>query len=1363
MLQLARGQRVVTDYQFVSPVVELSQNTVTSIIQDHNGFLWLGTRSGLNQYDGINVRTFMYEEEDSLSLCNNYVRALALTRDNKILVGTLAGGYCVYDEETETFTKLPALKHPDELEFATIAAFYEDEIGNIWMGTERNGLFMWNKEEQTFHQYRRNENDAWGITSNRVTAVVGDGRGNIWVSTWGGGLNLYDSNTKRFIPFVKGETVTSPSSNIIRCMSVRNGDLWLGLDRGVDKVSYDNKGKYRFEHLDVKSDNGEEPFVLTLLIDSQQRLWVGSENHGVCVMDLETKDRQWYASNSRHRYGIQNNSIWSLWEDTKGVVWIGTFNRGLYKLDQDNWKFPVYKHNPYDPHSLSQSAVSSFCEDEEGNVYVATDGSGLDYWDVKEDRFRHYDKENNPGMVDEVLSVIMDRNDNVWMGTWQGGAWIKRKGDNRFRAFPLKHDFDLQGDKENIFAIKEDRQGRIWFSVFRGGLLMYDPASGSYQSYSHDERNPASISSNLVRHLYQDNKGRYWVGTEGAGLNLLEDPNLGGFSCFKYDSEDSTSLSDNAVQCVLEDVQHKVWVGTSRGLNSYDEETGNFRRFGIKEGFADEVIHSMEIDEEGVFWLSTNKGIIRFDPRTLQVRNFDLNDGLQAMEFFKHSSYRLSNGDLLFGGVEGFNVIDPSQISDEFEKPQVYLVDFKLSNISIKKHQEVKLQGDLMHSPEVELKYDQNDFSLEFSQINFSQTQKNQYAYRLKNYDQGWQEAGNRREAYYTNVPPGAYVFEVKGTDNGGTWSDKQASMRIVIHSPWYASTWAYILYALLVLGLVVWVFQAMLNRERLQAKLMLEHMELSKMQELDQMKSSFFANISHEFRSPLTLILGPLKAMMEKRDFTSSSDQIAMMLRSAENLLNLINQLLELSKLESGKMRLELVTTDVVTFLKPILHSFSSLANRNNMAYVLHMPEYPVELSFDRDKLEKIVVNLLSNAFKYINDFGRVEVILHDRHDHIVIEVKDDGIGIPEEEQDFIFNRYYRVRDNKKKKSKGTGIGLSLTKELVELHHGHIEFRSSENEGTSFEVHLFKGKAQFDAEDFDDLEDVTVVQNRENQGRYEAEEPVIQAGTFGEVEEENKKLPLVLIVEDNSDILQYIKSILDSEYRVIEAEDGLQGVERAKEQIPDLIISDIMMPGKDGIELCKDIKSDEKTSHIPVILLTAKASNESAVDGFEQGADYYITKPFNPKLLSLRVRNALSTRDHIRGQLLHKNTFNIEPTNIKVTSRDEEFIAKAVSIVEENMSNSDFYIDDLSRELGMSRMQLYRKLKGLIGQSANEFIRSMRLKRAEQLIRQDAMNISEITYQVGFNDLQYFRDCFKKQYGVTPSEYAREMTEKIS
>ncbi|MGB3464521.1 MAG: response regulator, partial [Cyclobacteriaceae bacterium] len=712
---------------------------------------------------------------------------------------------------------------------------------------------------------------------------------------------------------------------------------------------------------------------------------------------------------------------------------------------------------------------------------------------------------------------------------------------------------------------------------------------------------------------------------------------------------------------------------------------------------------------------------------------------------------KTSDGQMLFGGINGFNVFDPDEIEYNEYQPPVYFTDFKLSNVSLDPQSQSPLTEDISLAKEINLAHDQNDFSIEFSLISFSQSRRNIFAYQLENYDEDWREVGNRRSAHYTHIPPGDYVFKVKATNSDGIWSEKTASVNIHIARAWYHSYIAYLLYAL-VLGTLLWLgIYLLLNRERLRAQYNLEHMELSKMQELDEMKSRFFANISHEFRSPLTLILGPLKGLMNSTEDEEQKEQFGLMIRNARSLLGLINQLLELSKLERGKMKLEASERDIVEFLKPLVKSFTAMANKKYIRYKIDLPSHEVLVYFDNDKLEKIVTNLLSNAFKYTPDFGTVELKLKDESHCVSLQVSDSGIGVPDDEAEYIFNRYYRVNNKQAVRNEGTGIGLSLARELVQLHRGSIMLVKGQEHGATFKVWLPKGDAHLTPDQ--------IVDHETNRSEDLMQEDILTGAveldeTIERIENEVNNLPLILVVEDDKDISRYVRKILEEDYKVIEAGDGEQGIKAALNQIPDLIISDVMMPGIDGYGLCGVLKNDLKTSHIPIILLTAKASNESAIVGFEQGADYYVNKPFDPKVLLLRVKNILNTRDKIVKQLGSKS-LHMEPKDIQMAKKDQDFLNRAVEIVELHISDSDFNVEDLGRELGLSRMQLYRKLKALIGKSANEFIRFIKLKRAAQLLDQGSMTISEITYKVGFNDLKYFRDCFKKQYGVNPSDYS--------
>ena len=1357
LLLVTLGRAQSGQMQFLPVEQELSQNTATTILQDKNGFLWIGTRSGLNRYDGINMVNYYHDEEDSLSLPNNYVRTLFETKEGIIWIGTEGGGLCRYDEYIDSFVPFGLEGSEDQLSGATIYAIYEDQNENLWVGTQNNGLNLVDYEQNKIFHFRPNSDDPFSISANHVSGITQDQFDNIWIATWGGGMNLFDNNTRRFIRYIHDPKNTkSISSNVIRTMyKGPSENIFIGTEEGLNKLVHQDKGQFVFEKTNLGFQGST--VVLSVVEDSENRIWIGTENNGVFVGDKDLGNFTQHVSDPTFEYSIQNNSIWSLHQDRTGIIWVGTFNKGLYKVDDKLRNFRSFKHSTYHDNSVSNNSVSAFVEDKNGNVWIGTDGGGLDHWDIDANSFTHFN-ESNSLVKNEVLALLIDSRENLWVGTWYGGLLRKEKNSKEFKRFHINHPVADNPGTENVFSIIEDSKSRIWIALYRQGLVMYDPKSNDFGGFQNETFDDKSISSDYVRCLVEDREGRLWIGTEGGGLNLLQEKN-GSFSFLRFlnSSNDPNSISSNSVLSIVQDESGDLWIGTASGLNNFDIDNDEWTKYGRRDGLPDDVIYAIEIDEQQKLWLSSNKGLSKFDPRIGLFQNFDIKDGLQSMEFFKNSSYQLSTGEMLFGGVEGFNLFDPSAIKENNEQPDIYLSNFKISNRRVRPAEKSPLTQPIRQAEEINLKHDENDFGFEFSLLSFRQSDRNEYAYQLENYNDDWQEIGNRREASFTNVPPGDYVFKVKAT-TGGRWSSNEVQIDIHIATPWYASNLSYFLYFAAAIAILIITFRTIVNRERLQNQLRIDQMELSKMQELDEMKSSFFANISHEFRSPLTLILGPLKAMKELGDLKLSSSQVDVMIRNAESLLKLINQLLELSKLESGKMKLEIVKTDLVDFLKPIVHSFSSLANQKMVNYKIDFPAKEVNLYFDKEKIEKVMVNLISNALKFTPDFGNIKIKIENSEDDICISVIDSGIGIPKDELGFVFNRYYRVKRDSSKKQKGTGIGLSLTKELVEIHQGRIEVISEENKGSTFNVYLKKGKKHFHEEEI--IENIKSNFYYEKAIEYSSEEisdKEIDPNIRGSLEGQMEKRPQILVIEDNDDIRMYIRQILEGEYLVSDVANGKLGLEMALEQVPDMIISDVMMPGITGFELCQKIKEDVKTSHIPVLLLTAKASDDSAVEGFEVGADYYITKPFEPRLLSLRVRNALKIANQIREKLLNKETLQIEPKNVQIPSKDKDFIDRAVSIVEDNMANSEFYVDDLGKELGLSRMQLYRKLKALVGQSANEFVRSLRLKRAAQMIGQDQLTISEITYQVGFNDLQYFRDCFKKQFGVNPSEYANQ------
>ncbi|MEL6559593.1 MAG: two-component regulator propeller domain-containing protein [Bacteroidota bacterium] len=1347
------------EFDFTKVDEELTENTVTSILQDSRGFLWIGTGYGLNRYDGHHMVNYEFSQDDPGSI--GYGGITSIYEDSKgvLWIGTTEDGLNRYHYETDSFSKY---SH-DYRDHSTISNNYvttilEDYTGSLWIGTAGGGLNMMDPDRVVITRYFKNTDDPFGLSGNVVTGIEEDENGNIWVGTEDNGMSLFIRNDNRFIHYKHDpKDELSLNSNTVYTMhKSRDGSIWIGTENGLNKLVYKKAGRYIFENIPYDNilDDKVYNVVLSVMVDDKNRLWIGTENGGLIVKDLKTNQERKYTKDPAGKM-LSGNSIWSIYEDNQGFVWLGLFNSGLMKVNPNGKRFRHLKSNQLLPNTISNDMVTSFAQIDEDNFWVGTDGGGLYQWNRTNDAFYKFTDFKDDGVRKEILSMLMDSRGDLWVGFWKGGIRVLKKGSKHFEKinYPDESEFEDGG----IFYMTEDHQGNMWISVHKQGLYKYNPSDQILEKFLFDPLQNDGLSTSELNVIFEDSKHNIWIGTSTVGVNIME-KNQFGHKLVKYGrTSEPGAISGSKVNCIFEDSDNNVWVGTESKLNLFDRVTKSFKSFGVAEGMPNESVRGILEDDQKNLWISTRKGITKLDKSNFKFSNYTTFDGLQSNEFIRNACLNTSDGQMLFGGINGFNAFNPEEIECNNYQPMVYFTDFKLSNIPLNPQPDSPLMEDISLAKEINLEHNQNDFSIEFSIISFSQSRRNVFAYQLENYDEDWRMVGNQRSANYTHIPPGDYIFKVKATNNDGVWSDNIASVNIHIERAWYHSYLAYAIY-ILVIGALVWLgIYLLLNRERLKVQYDLEHMELSKMQELDEMKSRFFANISHEFRSPLTLILGPLRGLMNSTEDKAQKEQYGLMFRNAQSLLSLINQLLDLSKLERGKMKLEASEQDIVEFLKPLVKSYTALANKKYIRYKIDLPSQQLPVYFDRDKLEKIINNLLSNAFKYTPDFGTVELKLTDENNSILLQVSDSGIGIPDDEAEYIFNRYYRVNNKQTTRNEGTGIGLSLARELAQLHKGSIVLVKGQEQGATFNLWLPKGHTHLTEEQI-----ITRQNNRLNEEEQMWEDFPASTDELDEtierIENEANNLPLILVVEDDKDTSRYVRKTLEEDYRVIEAHDGEEGIKSALNQIPDLIISDVMMPGVDGFELCGTLKNDLKTSHIPIILLTAKASDKSAIEGFELGADYYINKPFDPKVLLLRVKNILNTRDKIVKQLGSKS-LHMEPKDIQMAKKDQDFLNRAVEIVEAHMSDSGFNVEDLGRELGLSRMQLYRKLKALIGKSANEFIRFIKLKRAAQLLNHGSMTISEITYKVGFNDLKYFRDCFKKQYGVNPSDYLNKNT----
>ncbi len=1338
----------------------LSQSTVYCILQDRQGFMWFGTQAGLNKFDGYKFTAFQQDVFDSTSIATNVVRAIYEDHTGTLWAGD-PNAACLnrFERETERFTRF---KHdpnnPHSLSNGGVFAIYEDRSGALWVGTS-DGLNRFDRERELFTRFQFDPKDSTSLHGYWVSSLYEDRSGTLWIGTerW---LNKFDKEKQQFIPYeydVRAMPITAIFED-------RAGTLWAGSEGAGLKKFNRATGRFTPFFHDPKSAHSlSSDSVRTIFEDRYGLLWVGTWN-GLNLFDREQQRFIRFKHDSKNPFSLSDNVIWSIDEDRSGILWVGTYNGGVNKLDRGKEQFTKVAHEPDNPHSLSDNGAQGFYKDHNGTLWVGT-RKGLDRFDPQTKQVTHFF--HNPKDPDsfgdlKARAICQDRFGMLWIGT--------NKGLDQFNPFTKKFTHFVH-DPENphslganlVNLIYEDRAGTLWIGTFGGGLNRFEREKEQFTRFVYEANNPNSLNDYAVWGICEDSLERniLWVGANG--VNRL-DRDTGQFTRFIHDPKNPRSLNHNYVGPLLVDHNSTLWVGTmGGGLNRFDHETEQFTHYTTKDGLPDNQVCGILEDHAGRLWLSTNNGLSCFDPKSKTFRNYDVTDGLASNSFLMPSQHKSAEGEMFFGSDNsGFTRFLPDSIKGNPFVPPVVITAFKRYNTDDAEGVAIEEKG-IAAKNAIEVSYKDNIISLEFAALSYRNTFKNQYAYQLEGFNDNWIQLGTKREVTFTNLDPGEYTLRVKGSNNDGVWNEEGTSLQITITPPWWKTKWAYALYVLLVTSLLYGSRRYELSRMRLKNQLKLEQVEAEKMKELDHLKSRFFANISHEFRTPLTLILGPLEQLHAEQFKGNLKEVYAMMLRNGQRLLRLINQLLDLARLEAGRMSLQARPENIVSFIKGLVLSFASAAERKRIALSISAEEENIVVYFDRDKLEKIVSNLLSNALKFTPEGGRVSIQLSVTSeqsppkqlitdDWLLITIKDTGPGIPADQLDKVFDRFYQVDASHTREHEGTGIGLALTKELVELHHGEILVESEAGRGTRFILRLPLGKEHLRPEE------VAGDQARgKEQGAIERDFdfPSIRPSTDPSIQEPaTSDETIVLIVEDNRDVRQYIRQYLEPAFKVIEAVDGMDGVQKALDLIPDLIISDVMMPKRDGNELCSILKTDEKTSHVPIIMLTAKADSESKVHGLETGADDYLIKPFDSKELLARVHNLIKQRRQLRERFSREIV--LKPQDIAITPKDEVFLNKVKAVVEKHLDDENFEVEEWGREVGMSRSQLHRKLRALTDQTPSQFIRSMRLARAVELLKQDAGTVAEIAYQVGFGSQAYFTKCFHEQFGCSPKEYVK-------
>lgn len=1343
----------------------LSHNNVTSMIQDKKDYIWIGTQDGLNRFDGYTFKAYQYSYKDTSSLSKNAIRVLYEDSQGFIWVGTSGGGLNRFDPWSETFSLItlsPNGPLGEETAITTVT-LVEDRFGYLWAGTMA-GLFR--IDLSSFDVVNIFLVEAPTIAINMVYL---DSEENLWVGTFDHGLFKLsmkengDIEPESLTQWKHDESNKNSlgSNTIMSIFEDHKGVLWIAHINGLDQWDKKSDGFKHYQHNPEDSTSISTNYLSTSMAeDALGNLWISSSS-GLNILSPDRKHFRRYYLDSNDPNELSSNEILPILIDKTGGIWIGTINGGINRIFQSKQPFDLFKNEPENPFSLKSNQVRAILEDRSGEVWVGTEGGGLNKLDRKNNAFYHYlhDPQNPKSlMTNNVSALLEDSNGIFWIG-YAGGNYFRKAGGlsimdrnmGEFTHIPIQASERTGGADREVLTIFEDSDGFIWVGT-QNGFKKIHPITRKIEHFFTGNKNDNKIIDGQCLSFFEDRSGYMWIGTGSRAFHRLN-KKTGKMKYYSQDHLDPDSLSSHSVRHIQEDSIGNLWLATyGGGLCHFDLEREIFTAYTIEDGLPGNTIHRIEIDNDGNLWLSTNKGICRFNPITKEILTFDASEGLQSNQFATGhlnlgSSFKGKDGRLYFGGINGFNAFYPDQIKVNENIPPIVLTEFSVFDQPQSGWKKKEDEG-------LTLAHHQDFISFEYSALNFLHSHKNQYAYKLENFDEDWIYSGTRRYASYTNLNPGNYVFKVKGSNNDGIWNETGTSVAITILPPWWQTWWAYSLYVAFGILALLGMRKTVVNRERLKGDLKLQMMEAEKMHEIDRTKSAFFANISHEFRTPLTLISGTVEKLRKKDENLSQRDKdYGLIDRNASKLHQLINQLLDLSKLEAGKLKVEEQPGDIISFLRRCAGSFVSLFESKQIIYKTEMWESTVYAYFDREKLEEIISNLLSNAFKFTPKGGevvfRVDVgSLENDFYNLHILVRDTGIGIPKEKLDHIFERFYQVESTSTRAYEGTGIGLSLVHELVKLLGGEISVQSEHGRGSVFKLNLPLKPvpaSEIPAPNADSIH-----------------KPTPEAIILSPHSTKNKTLNLhkshrshILVVEDNLEMREYIGEILRDEYQISEAENGKIGMEKAVELMPDLILSDVMMPELDGVSLSGQLKKDERTSHIPIVLLTARADKDSKLDGLETGADDYLTKPFQMEELLLRIKNLILSRKRLREK--YSKSFSLEPSEITVTSTDECLMKRLLSIMEENLSNPDFDVESLSREIGMSRVNLHRKLKALIDQAPNEFIRTFRLKRAAYLLTQNYGNISEVAFNLGFNSLTYFSRSFKQYYGVKPSDFVQE------
>jgi signal transduction histidine kinase/ligand-binding sensor domain-containing protein/DNA-binding response OmpR family regulator len=1322
----------------------LSSNTIFGILQDKYGLIWISTEEGLNKFDGKSFTKFAVNK-GRYSLSHNYTQAMILAPDGNIWAGT-TDGLNIYDYKTDSIIQVRKDTKPMKLVYNDITCLTQGVDKNrVWIGTYGDAINYFDNNTKKFYKLQLPASPGIPQPVN-VVSVLEDDNKRLWIGTQHDGIYSYNQETRKLLKYKLPENAST-----IRTIYQDNfRRIWLGTSEGCYLFNETKQVPERINYPQSLS----ETYIGAIREDRNGKIWIGTE------LFLMSFDARSFSLTEKFPFQtiLQQKStsnldcafINALFVDRDNNIWVGTAWAGVTMLGASSPKFKLIKHDPDGATDLPNYSVASLCQDSKGYLWIGIDGSGVFTMNLQSGELSRYPlDEKKYGRYFKVVAT--DSDESLWFGTYKNGLLRKKKNSSQIDVFRKGDPKNSLPDNE-ITCIYESKDKTLWIGT-NNGLAKYDKANNQFIRINIPRKLTTILS------IAETSDGVLWLGTYGG--------------CVLSYNTKTNVLKNNALPFdarIVPDIlvyKDSIWIATSgNGLSVYDYKTKKTKTYTETNGLASNYISSLLRDSKGKIWLGTNKGISRLIAGTGEIQNYNTQDGVQALKFAGKSAIKLADGRMAFGGFGGINIFDPMLVDKNDKCPQVVFTKLLVSNTVVNPSNNNKksspLHENITLSKCIELNYDQSIFTIEFIGINYNATQKINYSYILEGSDKHWNSIGNQNNVTLRNLSPGEYCFKVKASSPDNVWSDSNIqSILIIIKPPFWRTWWAYICYLLLVSGGIYFVWQFTTIRVRTSNHLKIERAKREKEEELHQEKLQFFTNISHEFRTPLTLIISPLEKMHQDEVAEDKKAHLKLMLRNAKRLLNMVNQLLDFRKAERGQMKLKVQHQEMVGSIKEIIISFDELRVQKNIQLDFMYEEEVLLAWFDPEFLNKLLFNLLSNAFKFTPDYGNIHVTLNidkdSRNNKVVhIAVSNNGKGIRTNEIQYIFDRFYQGSEQSSIQE-GTGIGLHLTKNLVELHHGAIAVESKPNVKTKFTITLpIEKSAYLSTELLDEAE----MRPDTETGDSKANATEVNEKPTAKTAKEHRKR--ILIVEDNEDIRSYIHSILDADYIIDEAENGAAGLEMVTQHDFDLIISDLMMPEMDGITMCKQLKSSIETDHIPIVLLTAKSDIENRVEGLSIGADAYITKPFHPNHLIIRVAKLIETRELLKDRFSRRLSLGeAQKVELNHESTDVLFLQKTISIILNKMVETEFNGDALATELGISRMGLHRKIKALTDQSTGEFIRNIRLKKAYELLSIPGKNISSVCYDVGFNSHSYFTACFNEVFKMTPSEYIRNLNIK--